>query len=271
MAGSGTFRCCASRDELFRDPHRCWVSFGSGVFWCLDPTLCGFVVWGRPSLDDTRALTRILDGHQHLAPRFDVVQDGRLIEAVDGDALAHLLEWLRANGGIFDDHVARRIAVLPVGAPGLTLLGIQPLLELGGPLTIVTDAGEGFRALRPDDGDEVLAEVDAAVHAARATPAPLLALRAALAAAHGDLELAAAARRIGVSSRTLQRVLADAGVSFRSEQADARFRVAVELLQGDDKVVAVAARLGLSEDGLTNLVRARTGLTPGELRRRRTE
>ena len=271
MAGPGTFRCCASRDELFRDPQRSWVLFGSGVFWCLDPTLCGFVVWGRPSLDDTRAFTRILDGYEHLAPRFDLVQDGRLIEAIDADALTHLLAWLRGNAGMIDERVARRIAILPVGAPGLTLLGIQPLLELGGPLTIVTDASEGYRAVRPEDGDAVLANVDLAVHAARAMPAPLLALRAALAAAQGDLELAEAARRIGVSIRTLQRVLTQAGVTFRSEQADARFRLAEELLQGDDKVVSVAARLGLSEDGLTKLVRARTGLTPGELRRRRTE
>ena len=48
----------------------------------------------------------------------------------------------------------------------------------------------------------------------------------------------------------------------------ARFRVAEQLLGGEDKIAAVASRLGLTEAGLTGLVRARTGMTPGELRQK---
>jgi AraC-like DNA-binding protein len=212
-------------------------------------------------------LTAILDGYRHLAPRFSILQDGQRLEAIDTDALVHLLDWLKRNAGMIRDRVERRIAVIPAGAPGLTLLGIQPLLELCGPLTIVTDAGDGFRALRPDDGDAVRVEIEAVIAEARGLSPALLSLRAALVASHGALDLAEAARRLGVSARSLQRELTDAGVTFRAEQAEARFRAAEELLQGDEKLVAVAARLGLSEDGLTKLVRARTGHTPGELRR----
>jgi AraC-like DNA-binding protein len=57
-------------------------------------------------------------------------------------------------------------------------------------------------------------------------------------------------------------------VSFRSEHASSRFRAAEELLRGDEKLAAVAAQLGLSEAGLTQLTRAQAGITPGELRRR---
>jgi AraC-like DNA-binding protein len=71
-----------------------------------------------------------------------------------------------------------------------------------------------------------------------------------------------------MSTRSLQRQLWQAGVSFRDEQAAARFRCAEEMLRTDDKVSAIAAQLGLSAQGLTQLTRARTGLTPAELRRR---
>lgn len=270
MSGAaGSFRRCNDREELLDDPVRRWLSFGSGIFWCVDPALCGFTLWGRPGLDDTRALLRVLDGNDRLAPRFAVLQDGHRMEAVDAESIPVLVDWLARNNDMLRARVERRVAVIPAGAAGLTLLGLQPLLELGGPLTIVTDARTGFTTLRPDDGEALFAEIERIVDEVRGTPATVLALRAALAAAHGALDLRAAARHLGVSVRSLQRQLADAGVTFRSEQADARFRAAEELLQRDEKLLTVAARLGLSEDGLTKLVRARTGLTPGELRRHR--
>jgi AraC-like DNA-binding protein len=158
--------------------------------------------------------------------------------------------------------------VIPAGLPGLALAGISPSLGITDPVILLREAREAFALLLPDGGEALQAEIAALVAAERGVAPLVLALRRELAAAHGSLDLAAAARRLGLSPRSLQRALAQEGASFRTEQADARFRAAEELLRGDDQLAAVAARVGLSEDGLALLVRARTGLTPAELRRR---
>jgi AraC-like DNA-binding protein len=203
-----------------------------------------------------------------VAPRFDVLQDASGVEGIDLDGLAVVFDWLREYGHILRDHVRRRIGIIPPGLAGLALAGIAPVMELKSPVTILTDVREAFHQLLPEGGDALHDEVQGLILQVRAISPLVLGLRRALAETSGALDLPGAARRLGVSVRSLQRELAAAGLAFRTEQADARFRAAEELLRGDDKLAAVAARLGLSDDGLTKLVRARTGLTPGDLRRR---
>jgi len=263
-----SLRPCSSHEELLHDPVGRWMPTGSALFWCHSAELCGMAVWGRPNAADARSLMRVFDGHRHLAPRFDVLQDASAMEQIDPEALAVLLDWLRDNPHVLRDHVRERIGVIPPGVDGLTLAGIAPVLSLVSPVTILTDPRDAFVKLLPDGGEALHREVEQLVEQARGLAPAVVALRRVLAAERGALGLAAAAARIGVSARSLQRQLAAAGLSFRAVQAEARFHAAEELLRGDDKLVAVAASLGLSEDGLTQLVRARTGLTPGELRRR---
>jgi AraC-like DNA-binding protein len=264
-------QACASHDELVRDPVGRWLPTGSGLVWCHSPTLCGMAVWERPRAAEVRTLLRVFDGYRALAPRFDVMQDASGVEGIDLDALGALFDWLQGNRHILRDHVRRRIGVIPPGVAGLALAGIAPVLALEMPVTIVTAAREGFRELLPEGGDQLHDEVERLIAQVRSISPLVLALRRVLAETGGALDLPGAARRLGVSVRSLQRELAGAGLAFRTEQADARFRAAEELLRGGDKLAAVAARLGLSDDGLTKLIRARTGLTPGDLRRRLRE
>lgn len=259
---------CASAEELFRDPVRRWLPLQSGLFWCHSPTLCGFAVWGRPSRAETRAFMRVFDRYPCLAPRFDLVQDARGVESIDLDALDDLLEWLRGNANVLRDHVGERVAMLPPGVSGFALAGIQSVLDLDSPVSIATEPRDSFRRLLPDGGDTLCDEVDALVHRARGVTPIVLAVRSLLAETRGAIDLIGVAKRLGISSRSLQRQLAHAGVSFRAEHARGRFRAAEELLRGEDKLAAVAAQLGLSEAGLTQLVRAQAGITPGELRKR---
>jgi AraC-like DNA-binding protein len=259
----------ASAEEMHRQPVGHWLATGNGLLWCHSPELVGMAVWGRPTAADARAMLRVLDGYRCLAPRFDILQDASAVDSIDPDALAELLAWVNANRDVLRDHVRSRVGVIPPGLSGLALAGIAPALELAtSPVAYVDSALDGFRRLLPDGGDALHAEVQRVIEQVSALSPLVLGLRRALVESRGDLDLAEAARRLGISARSLQRQLADTGLSFRSEQADARFRAAEELLRGDDKLAAVAARLGLSEDGLTQLVRARTGLTPGDLRRR---
>lgn len=66
----------------------------------------------------------------------------------------------------------------------------------------------------------------------------------------GTVSLAAAARQLGTSPRTLQRRLNAQGVGFWALVAQSRFEIAVVLLQGTDLTVQeIAARLGYSTPG----------------------
>jgi AraC-like DNA-binding protein len=267
---------CNNHEELFRDPVGRYLPFGSGLLWVKSPTLVGVSMWGRPTRTDVEAMLRAFDGYVHLQGlhassepwRFDLVQDGRAIESVDPSALEALVNWLRDHQLWMTQHVGRRVALMPRGIPGLTIAGLQVALGLETQLTIANDAPTAFRTLLPDGGDALYDEVERAIAETRNLTSLIVELRAVLTAARGSLDLSAAANALHMSTRSLQRQLQQAGVSFRDEQASARFRSAEEMLRSDDKVAAIAAQLGLSNAGLTQLTRARTGLTPAELRRR---
>lgn len=262
-------RECTTPDELVLGQGRRWLPLPNGLMWCHSPKLCGFAVWGRPGLAETRMFMRVFEQCQrHLPAGSDLVQDARGIESIDLNALQELLQWLRDNAPVMRDHVRRRVAVLSSGVMGFALAGIQSVLELDSPVSIVTDPRDAYRRVLPDGGDELFEEVEEIVTRARGVTPLVLAVRAVLAETRGAVDLIGVAKRLGISGRSLQRQLARAGVSFRAEHASSRFRAAEELLRGDEKLAAVAAQLGLSEAGLTQLTRAQAGVTPGELRRR---
>jgi AraC-like DNA-binding protein len=86
----------------------------------------------------------------------------------------------------------------------------------------------------------------------------------------GDCALPRVARALGLSRRTLQRRLADAGVTLHGLTDDARRRVALRLL-GDDRtpIAAVALATGFSEASAFHRAFVRwTGESPGAWRRR---
>jgi|GEM_PF-2998489 len=95
-----------------------WTAVGTSVVWCYSPTLCGSTCWGVPTVDDVNAVMRVFDtGAPFIAPKFDVVLDGRAI-VTDGLARMALagtygheyyprsmptaVEWMRNNGGAPD-------------------------------------------------------------------------------------------------------------------------------------------------------------------------
>jgi transcriptional regulator GlxA family with amidase domain len=86
---------------------------------------------------------------------------------------------------------------------------------------------------------------------------------------HLDTGVEQVARVLGISARSLQRALMRRGTSFNAAVVSARLARAQTLLrETDDKVAAIAADVGVSERGLTQLFRRRTGVGPAEWRKR---
>jgi AraC-like DNA-binding protein len=262
-------RQAGDEESFVRAPAGQWIAAGeTAVVWCHSPGLVGANSWGRPSEADAHRVARVFDGLPALDLRFDVLMDGAAIEAIDAAPLLVFMESIRDHFSELERRVRRRVGVISGTMEGVTLSGIGPALGGPGPVTILRDAREGFRLLLPDGGDALCDEVAEIVARVRGVSPLVNRLRPLLVETEGRLPIDQAAHRLGLSTRSLQRELHAAGRTYRQEQAEARFRLAEQLLIGDDKVAAVAARLGLTEAGLTGLVRARTGLTPSELRRR---
>jgi AraC-like DNA-binding protein len=252
-------------DSLVRAPFGVWMLVADTcVAWVHSAELVGAYAWGRPSEEDVRKTLDVFDRFTQLAGKFDAILDGSEVEKVEPGALLILLDWIRRRLPELEERVRRRMGVITNDVAGITLAGITPAMGGPNPVRVVFDAREAFRAM----GVEPLCdEVRAIVDGVRGLT-PTVARVRQLLARDPRLALEEAARELGLSVRSLQRELRDSGRSYREEQKEARFHIAEQLLDGDEKLVTVASRLGLTEAALTRLVRERTGLTPGELRRR---
>jgi AraC-like DNA-binding protein len=242
--------------------------------WAHSPTLAGAVYFGRTDESDFPALRRLfaLPLHPALAARYDVVVDYQRLEAVSKAGFELALEQF-----VDLPEIAKRVRHAAIVRPSAdlwsaTITGV--FYERVAPLVhavLFSDRAEAFAWLARDDARQACADVTAAVDGRHDTPLPLRRLRDLLVERARDLDLAGAARAVGVSTRTLQRALHDAGTTFRGEQVLARVRAAEALLlDGDGKLEAVAQRLGYSSLAhFSARFRRVTGETPGEFRARR--
>jgi AraC-like DNA-binding protein len=259
----------ATDDARFvRAPIGKWRCAGSSLVWCHSATLTGCISWGRQTADETRAVMGLFEGFRQLGPQFDVILDGSGIEKIEAGSLLVFADWMRRNRDLLRRRVRRHVGVNAPGVSAFMLAGILPLIGGGWQLTRVLDRREAFRLLLPTDGDTLCEALVAIMERVRGTPPIVARLRDLLARSDRHLSAAEAAGALGLSLRSLQRELSRTGFSYRAEHHAALFRRAENLLRDEGKISAVAARLGVSERALTELVRSRTGLTPAELRER---
>ncbi|MGW0245890.1 helix-turn-helix domain-containing protein [Nocardia goodfellowii] len=118
--------------------------------------------------------------------------------------------------------------------------------------------------------DLLRSHADLVLASARPLPSPLEAFRIALAAAiaDGDPTLAAVARRLAMSPRSLQRHLAEHETTWRHEYDAVRYEQAKTLLaEGRLTTAAIAQRLGFTDDrALRKAFRRWAGTSPSRLR-----
>jgi AraC-like DNA-binding protein len=263
-------RLASDVEDFVRRPVGAGVLVETSFVWCASPTLAGSTCWGAPDAEQTRRVMRVFDTflHPDLGPQLDVVLDGYLIEHVHAGAVVVWLDWTRRHLDQLRRRIRRQIGVPPPGVGALMLSGMLALLGETHPYRLVATPKEAYRLLLRDRGDALREQIATQVASVSNTSAITGALRALLRASGGDLTLEKAARRLHRSTRSLQRALIATGSSFRSEQLKARLAAAEELLSSsDDKLTTIAARLGLTEQGLNRLIRDRLGLTPDAWRR----
>lgn len=234
------------------------------LVWVATPSLGGTAVWGRPSAPDAERLTALWDLDPVRVPGDLSVLHCRALVALDDAALRAAFPGIQRTMADFD-HLARRHAVVVdrASAVGALIAGIFVVRDATHPFQLFDDLESAFAWLDPPEAAAVRLEVERLVE--RWSGGELLGrLRALLALDLAGASLPRAARALGVSTRSLQRGLGEAGRSFRGELDAARVAVATELLAQGAKLDEVARRVGSSSvNNFCTLYKRLTGLTPG--------
>lgn len=255
--------------DLLASPIDRYLVGASYVLWVQRDARTG-IFHTAPVLDpaDFPSLARgiTLTTHPALAARYDVLHDASVVRGADPVAFAFLEKWLDQWIATFA-HRVRRVAVIrPDGVAGAALGGMfhqwaAPRFDAH----LCTARDEAYDALAIT-GDE-RRELDALYTAFG--PGPLRRVRDALAAdLHASIDQIAS--RLGLGARSLQRLLATRGATFRDEQTGARTHAAmVRLARTDQPIEAVARATGFAtEAALARAFAATLGEAPSAYRAR---
>jgi AraC-like DNA-binding protein len=241
---------------------------GSSFLWCASPSLAGTYLWDRQSEAETRDILATFDlSMRSMSASFDVILDTRGVEAVDPEPLQILFSWMVSRLGDLAHRLRLQACIIREGPIGLLLTGLMPVTGQTQPYRLFSDPGEAFALLASATGAELCAEIERIAELVRDVPREVRVTRELL-EARLDVPLDEVSRSLGMSPRSLQRVLGRHGTSFHDEVVRARLARAQALLRsGDLKLADVGARVGISERALGLLFRAKTGLTPAEWRK----
>lgn len=254
--------------DFIADPVGRYFVAGATLCTVITPSAGVVALTGRPGPDEARAALAAFDALDSPAMRgpVNILLDARRL-SIDLGGLDALVAWVRTRHAWLASRIGVQVGLVRYGPAALTLCGVLPFLGPPYPFVVTESPDEAMRRVGlPHD---TLAIVDALVDRDIAEPSTITRLRLLLDERQPALPVDVAARALGLSTRTLQRALTQAGTSYGAEVRRARYEVARRLLlETDDKVAEVARRVGISESALTELTRTIAGCTPAALRRR---
>ena len=241
----------------------------SFCFWGEGTRAFGTVMWGRPLEADIEAMIPFFElgvdpqlrGHASFV-------DCRAIESIDVLAFGKLLRYLVARRHAWGPNVGRQAVLHPDGVVGVMVAGALHVARPPYPFACFHGAGDD--AFAWCGVPELHADVERLRASLIATPEISRRVRSVL-QQHGLASSADVARALGLSQRTLQRRLEEAGTTFRDER-DRHVSIEIErLLAGTElDLDAIAAQVGLSSAShLVAHFRATHGTTPGAWRAER--
>lgn len=236
------------------------------LFWQDGTRAFGTVMWGRPLEADVAAMIPFFE--VGVDPRFRghaSFVDCRAIESIDMLAFGKLLSYLVSRRHAWGPNVGRQAVLHPDGFVGVMVAGALHVARPPYPFACFQGGGDdafawcGVGDLHP--------EVEALRTSRIGRPAITRRVQSVF-EARGPVGTAEVASALGLSQRTLQRRLAEAGTTFRGER-DRYLSIRIEgLLSGTElDLDAIAAEVGMSSAShLVAHFRSTHGTTPGAWR-----
>jgi AraC-like DNA-binding protein len=251
-------------DRFRRRPEGAVVVENCWLYYCVDRGLMGYAGWGVPTIEDFEKLVPCLEVPlAKSAPPHVSIVDLRRLGPLGSQLFTELARYDQDRHAISAKKVIRQVIVSPRGYSRALLVGFRELIKPPYEVVFVDTEEEAARAAERPDAIELLAEL------ARLMDGPLRA-RVAQILVDSPGDVAAVARRVELSPRTLQRRLASEGTSFAQIVREAMVeRAKVLLAASDDKLEVIARRVGCpSASHFTASFRRVTGETPSAWRAR---
>lgn len=259
-----------SEDDFFRAPLAKYLAGPSLAYWCASPALWGVTVRGLLDRATVEQLTRWIEREHAIdvAP-YTSILDGSQVSGLDEAAFALLVPFAAANRERQARRVERILLVPPAsGVASPTIAGLGAVLAPAVPLDVVPSDSALYAALNAALAATARTVVPRMREVLSADGRLLDELRVLL---RGGRGLGQAAAALSISTRTLQRKLAELGTSFAAELMEVKLAEARRLLDASDaKIAAVAIDAGFSSAAhLSAAFKKRFGITPSEHRARR--
>jgi AraC-like DNA-binding protein len=255
--------------DFTEEPGRRFYAGRCFLYWQDGTRAFGTVMWGRPLEADIAAMVPFFE--IGVDPRFKghaSFVDCRAIDSIDMLAFGKLLSYLVSRRHAWGPNVGRQAILHPDGFVGVMVAGALHVARPPYPFACFSGSGADAFAWCG------VAEVHPHIEALRSglIQSPEIARRVqAVFEERGLAGTADVARALGLSQRTLQRRLAEAGTTFREER-DRYLSLQIErLLSGTElDLDAIATEVGLSSAShLVAHFRATHGTTPGAWRAER--
>lgn len=255
-------------DAFFAAPEGTYVGGRSWVYACTDARLFAQIYRGMPAAADVEPLLALwqVELRAETPPHASYV-DASLLTGMDPGWFELMRAELERNRAALAEKIERQALVRPPGVAGALVAGFYEVLTPSYPVQVFESAVDALGWL---GHAQSRGEIAALVQQGRSEPL-VEQLRRYIAGALVGATLATAARDAGVSPRTFQRRLREAGTSFQTELQTGRIDAAKALMaDGDAKLTAIALEVGCSSlQHFSGLFRQLTGVSPSEWRARR--
>ncbi len=254
---------------FFGPPARRVVVFRSFAYWQAERRVFGTMIWGRPNEADVDEMCAAHEvGADPLFAGHTSLVDVRALESVDLLAFERLLGYLKQRRDAWSPNVAHQAVLHRGGFAHATVAGMFQFLKPGHPVSFTDDPVVAYAAVGADEERPALEALRSSLLGA---PDVVRRTRLAFDALPPRPEPTAVARLVGMSVRSLQRRLAEAGSSFRRERQMQMLRASERLLEGTElDLDAIAGLVGASSASqLVRLFREHRKTTPGALRKRK--
>jgi AraC-like DNA-binding protein len=255
--------------EFVQKPVGAWTYSEPLLLWAASPSICGISYSGHVGAQHFPKLQQLafLAFHKELQRPYFALIDGQRLSGLDPVLFTFLTEHLGTIAAAGRGLIERLVVVRPTGLTGAAVLGLFHQHFVGQlDVRFVDTLAAGIAELPASvDGSAI----ENAAMEAMGTPVVLDVLRRIL-QTDPNMTLDTLARRLGMSTRSLQRECMAAGSSFRDEVANARLELAAHLLRtSDDKIEAIARTAGYSSAvSLARRFQKVHGITPAEYRQR---
>ncbi len=252
---------CAAPDHAF-------LTGGTYTFYNLG-RVCGWRVWGRPSIDDAQRVAGcIATAYAPGAPRYVSLVDLRDIERIDSESFEVFLAFTQSIRERMATQLKQQAVVRPSGLMGALVTGFYALLQPRHQIRVFDSMPAALAWMQPVDPSAL--GVIARAFDASESQGLAAGVRLWLKGHLNNPEPAAAARSLGVSKRTLQRKLGVEATSFGALVKSARVEAAQQLLMTSHlKVSAVAHEVGFSSSQqMATCFKDVTGMSPSDYQAR---